>query len=124
MVLPQGAFADFLTDQPRDRQDLLGALLDMGLYEQVMQLANQRAKLAEGRAKSVGDSLAKLEVATPEQIEEASRQRSGDLARARVELPARLEEMGRLEGLLGEARSSHAAAVDESHAAPGNRSAR
>ncbi|MGH3668004.1 MAG: hypothetical protein ACRDU7_06910, partial [Acidimicrobiia bacterium] len=73
--------------------------------------ANQRAKLAEGRAKSVGESLAKLEVATPEQIEEA-RQRSGDLAQARVELPARLEEMGRLQALLGEARSSHVAAVD------------
>jgi exonuclease SbcC len=111
VVLPQGAFAEFLTDQPSDRQDLLNALLDMGLYEQVMQLANQRAKLAEGRAKSVGDSLAKLEVATPEQIEEA-RQRLGDLAQARVELPARLEEMGRLQVLVGEARSSHAAAVD------------
>jgi len=92
VVLPQGAFADFLTDQPRDRQALLGALLDMGLYEQIMQLANQRAKLAEARAKSVGDSLAKLEVPAPEQIEEA-RQRLGDLARARVELPARLEEI-------------------------------
>ena len=111
VVLPQGAFADFLTDQPSDRQDLLGALLDMGLYEQVMQLANQRAKLAEGRAKSVGESLAKLEVASPEQIEEA-RQRLGDLAQARVELPARLEEMGRLEALLGEARSRQAAAVE------------
>ncbi|MGH8949403.1 MAG: hypothetical protein ACRDXF_11140, partial [Acidimicrobiia bacterium] len=60
---------------------------------------------------SVGDSLAKLEVAAPEQIEEA-RQRLGDLARATVELPARLEEMGRLETLLGEARSTHADAVD------------
>jgi len=111
VVLPQGAFADFLTDQPRDRQALLGALLDMGLYEQIMQLANQRAKLAEARAKSVGDSLAKLEVPAPEQIEEA-RQRLGDLTRARVELPARLEEMGRLASLLDGARSRHAAAVE------------
>ena len=111
VVLPQGAFADFLTDKPSDRQALLGALLDMGLYEQVMQLANQRAKLAEARAKVVDDSLAKLEVATPEQIEEA-RQRLGDLARASVELPARLEKMARLETLLGEARSRHAAAVE------------
>ena len=111
VVLPQGAFADFLTDQPSDRQDLLNALLDMGLYEQVMQLANQRAKLAEGRAKSVGDSLAKLEVASPDQIEEA-RQRLGDLAQARVELPARLEDMGGLEAQLGETRSRQAAAVE------------
>jgi DNA repair protein SbcC/Rad50 len=111
VVLPQGAFADFLTDQPRDRQALLGALLDMGLYEQVMQLANQRAKLAEGRAKSVGDSLAKLDVVSPEQLEEASRVLAG-LAGARAELPARLEARSRLDGLLGEARSRHAAAVE------------
>ncbi|MGH8947770.1 MAG: AAA family ATPase, partial [Acidimicrobiia bacterium] len=111
VVLPQGAFADFLTDQPRDRQALLGALLDMGLYEQVMQLANQRSKLAEGRAKSASDSLAKLEIAAPEQIEEA-RQRLVDLARARVELPARLEEVARLETLLVEARSRHATSVE------------
>ena len=37
---------------------------------------------------------------------------SGDLARARVELPARLEEIGRLEALLGEARSRHAAVAE------------
>ena len=111
VVLPQGAFADFLTDKPSDRQDLLGALLDMGLFEQVMQLANQRAKLAEGRAKSVGESMAKLEVASPEEIETAQH-RLGALAQARLELPARLEEMGRLEALLGEARSKHATAVE------------
>ena len=111
VVLPQGAFADFLTDQPRDRQALLGALLDMGLYEQVMQLANQRAKLAEGRAKSVGDSLAKLDLVSVEQLDEASRLLA-DLAAARMELPARLEEKVRLDGLLGEARSRHAAAVE------------
>lgn len=111
VVLPQGAFADFLTDQPRDRQALLGALLDLGLYEQVMQLANQRAKLAEGRAKSVRDSLDKLDVVSPEQLEEASRALAG-LAGARVELPVRLEEKTRLDGLLGEARSKHAAAAE------------
>ena len=38
VVLPQGAFADFLTDKPSDRQALLRALLDIGLFERVMQL--------------------------------------------------------------------------------------
>jgi hypothetical protein len=33
VVLPQGAFADFLTDKPSDRQALLRALLDIGLAE-------------------------------------------------------------------------------------------
>ncbi|HEY6629194.1 MAG TPA: SMC family ATPase, partial [Acidimicrobiia bacterium] len=40
VVLPQGAFADFLTDKPSERQALLRALLDIGLFEKVMQLAN------------------------------------------------------------------------------------
>ncbi|HEU5111781.1 MAG TPA: SMC family ATPase, partial [Acidimicrobiia bacterium] len=111
VVLPQGAFADFLTDQPRDRQALLGALLDMGLYEQVMQLANQRAKLAEARAKTVGDSLAKLDVPSPEKVDEATRALA-ELAGARMELPARVEATTRLDDVLAEARLKHAASVE------------
>ena len=95
VVLPQGAFADFLTDQPRDRQALLGALLDMGLYEKVMQLANARARMAETRAQSIGESLAKLEVATPDELYEAGRHLDS-LIEAREKLPARLEESKRL----------------------------
>ena len=112
VVLPQGAFADFLTDQPRDRQALLGALLEMGLYEQVMQLANQRAKLAEARAKTVGDSLAKLDVVSPEQLDEASRILA-ELGGARMELPARLGE-DPPRGLAGRGSAIKAAAAVES----------
>ncbi len=97
VVLPQGAFADFLTDQPRDRQALLGALLDMGLYEKVMQLANARARMAETRAQSIGESLAKLEVATPDELDEAVRHLDS-LVEAREKLPALLEESKRLAG--------------------------
>ena len=72
----------------------------MGLYEQVMQLANQRAKLAEARAKTVGDSLAKLDVVSPEQLDEASRILA-ELGGARMELPP-VSGKTLLEGLLGE----------------------
>jgi exonuclease SbcC len=107
VVLPQGAFADFLTDPPKDRQALLGELLDMGLYEQVMQLANARAKLAEGRAAMVGESLDKLEIASPQQLDEA-RDHLTLLVEAREQLPGRLEKLGLLETLLAEARDEQA----------------
>lgn len=110
VVLPQGAFADFLTDRPKDRQALLGELLDMGLYEEVMQLANVRARLADGRAKTVVESLAKLEVATEAQLEGA-RARLEDLVGASRELPDRLEMLENLDAVCRKAREAHTAVV-------------
>lgn len=43
VVLPQGEFAKFLHDKPKDRQDLLVKLLNLGLYEKMRQLANLKA---------------------------------------------------------------------------------
>ena len=93
-----------------------------GSYEQVMQLANQRAKLAEGRAKSVSDSPAKLDVVSPEQLQEASRVLA-ELAGARSELPARLRSSTGLDGLLGEADPC-IRRRRKSHLASSNRGAR
>jgi exonuclease SbcC len=107
VVLPQGAFADFLTDKPKDRQALLGELLDMGLYEEVMQRANVRGKLADGRAKTVGESLAKLEMVTPAQLDEA-RARLQKLVEAGSELPRRLQALEALDKACVEARDAHA----------------
>ncbi|HEU4915334.1 MAG TPA: SMC family ATPase [Acidimicrobiia bacterium] len=110
VVLPQGAFADFLTDKPKDRQALLGELLDMGLYEEVMQLANIRTKLADGRAKTAVESLAKLDVATDAQLAEAGA-RLEHLIGARKELPERLEMLESLEAICRKAREAHTAVV-------------
>jgi exonuclease SbcC len=107
VVLPQGAFADFLTDRPKDRQALLGELLDMGLYQEVMQRANVRGKLADGRAKTVGESLAKLEVVTPAQLDEA-RARLQELVEAGMELPGRLQALEALDKACVDAREFHA----------------
>ncbi len=103
VVLPQGAFADFLTDKPSDRQALLRALLDIGLFERVMQLANGRAKTSEGRAQAIEESLAKLDVPTAEQVNEA-RDRLAAVSEARLELPAKAEQLERV-------MSAHAAAT-------------
>lgn len=86
VVLPQGAFADFLTDRPKDRQGLLRALLDLGLFEQVMQLANLRARASEAKAESMTEALAKLDVPTGDQLEE-SRLRLTTLTEAAERLP-------------------------------------
>jgi len=107
VVLPQGDFAEFLTDRPAERQALLRALLEIGLFEQVMQLANSRARTAEGRAQSLGESLAKLEVPTAEQLEEA-RRRLDRIREAGAELPARIEKLKRLEAKVVGAKAAEA----------------
>jgi exonuclease SbcC len=96
VVLPQGAFADFLTDRPKDRQALLRALLELGLYEQVMQMANLRARTSEARAQSIREGLGKLDVPTPEQLG-ASRERLGAMVEAAETLPSRVDELERLQ---------------------------
>ncbi len=102
VVLPQGAFADFLTDRPKERQALLRALLDLGLFEQVMQLANARARSAEAKAETIGEALEKLDVPTEPQLTEA-RRRLEAMTTAAAELPARLETVTALQERAAEA---------------------
>jgi len=67
VVLPQGAFARFLHDKPKDRQQLLTELLDLGIYDAVMALAHGRAKAADAEAAMIGQQLeAVAELVTPE----------------------------------------------------------
>src|SRR4051794_39598921 len=73
VVLPQGAFADFLHDTPKGRQDLLASLLDLGQYRLLGQQAGQRAAAAKNRAdlleeRFVGD----LAGATAEALDNAA----------------------------------------------------
>ena len=72
VVLPQGAFARFLHDKPKDRQELLVGLLQLGVYNRVRELAVQRQRRAEERAGSIGERLAgDLAGATDEAVEAA-----------------------------------------------------
>ena len=111
VVLPQGAFADFLTDRPRERQALLRALLDLGLYEQVMQLANLRARGAEARAETIRESLDKLDVPTLQQVEEA-RLGLAAMAEASDQLPERMGDLHQLQEKADEAVAA-GEAIDE-----------
>lgn len=83
VVLPQGEFAAFLHDTPAGQQDLVKALLDMGVLDGVRRLASERAKTARAVADQAGVRLDQLGDAT-EAAEKA--------AAARVETLERLVE--------------------------------
>jgi exonuclease SbcC len=74
VLLPQGEFQRFLHDKPADRQNLLSALLDLGIYERIGQAAGRRQSEAEGRLAQIDHTLATLDAVSPEE-EEESRQR-------------------------------------------------
>ncbi|MDQ1396547.1 MAG: repair protein SbcC/Rad50 [Acidimicrobiaceae bacterium] len=82
VVLPQGAFASFLHDTPKGRQELLAGLLEVDHYRAIGQEAFQRASAAGGRAALLEERL------------------GGDLAGATAEAlagaTARVEELSAL----------------------------
>jgi exonuclease SbcC len=64
--LPQGQFAEFLHAEPRNRQDLLIRLLELGLYDAVAGAARQRAAQARSAADVITGQIERLAGATPE----------------------------------------------------------
>ena len=66
VVLPQGEFAAFLHDTPSGQQDLVKALLDMGVLESVRKAASERARTASALAQSVRSRLDHLADVTEE----------------------------------------------------------
>ncbi len=57
VVLPQGAFAQFLHDEPADRQRLLRQLLDLDVYARMGKAAREQAKVAAQQAGFVAHEL-------------------------------------------------------------------
>lgn len=57
VVLPQGDFARFLHDDPKDRQDLLVKLLNLGIYDLMRQKANTAASEAAYQIKVLQERL-------------------------------------------------------------------
>jgi DNA repair protein SbcC/Rad50 len=95
VVLPQGEFAALLHAEPRKRQDMLVALLDLGLYNAMGQAARSRATAAQAQVEILDADLVRLADATDEAIHDAER-RVGVLDR----LVERIDETGpRLEEL-------------------------
>lgn len=120
VVLPQGQFAAFLHDTPSGQQDLVKALLDMGVVDDVRRLASERSRTASALAESAQHRLDQLGDATIQAVEEAAARLAGlealggrvaeaeaDLAQAeegwRAAL-AQLEEVGGKRSLLAKVR--------------------
>ncbi|MDE0606085.1 MAG: SMC family ATPase [Acidimicrobiaceae bacterium] len=91
VVLPQGRFAAFLHDKPKDRQDLLRQLLDLGVYERMGVQARQRAKTARVRLEELEPQLA-AEVPSEEQLAVLA-EALGAVTEAQTELDGLLNEL-------------------------------
>jgi exonuclease SbcC len=57
VVLPQGQFDAFLKGEPKERRKILVALLSLGVYERMLQLANQKAAAARAGAEFIRRQL-------------------------------------------------------------------
>lgn len=86
VVLPQGAFAEFLHTEPRKRQDTLVRLLGLGVYDLIAKEANAEAKVQEQRAQVLAEQLGGYADATAEAEQDAAaRVGALDALRGRVE---------------------------------------
>ena len=104
VALPQGEFARFLRQAPRDRQALLSKLLGLGVYGRVRDRARGRKEKAGGRIELLEAQLAGLSEA--DEAAEAERER-------RVESLARLQTETREESKRQAERESEQRAVAE-----------
>jgi exonuclease SbcC len=57
VVLPQGQFDAFLKGEPKERRKILVALLNLGVYERMQQLANQKSTAARTEAEFIKRQL-------------------------------------------------------------------
>jgi exonuclease SbcC len=71
VVLPQGQFDAFLKGEPKERRKILVALLGLGVYERMQQLANQKATAARAQSEFIRKQLeTDYAQATPEALAE------------------------------------------------------
>ena len=117
VVLPQGEFARFLHDKPKDRQDLLVSLLDLGVFEAMRGLARRRQDAADREAAGLEGRLGELSDATPDAVEAAEarwQQLAALLGEVEAALPALAERTTAEAAARAEAkaRAADAALVD------------
>ncbi|ODU03706.1 MAG: hypothetical protein ABS81_13000 [Pseudonocardia sp. SCN 72-86] len=68
VVLPQGAFAEFLHAKPADRQKMLVRLLGLDVYEAIAREANREAAASGERADVLAGQLGAYDDATPDAV--------------------------------------------------------
>ncbi|MGL4608147.1 MAG: AAA family ATPase [Trueperaceae bacterium] len=109
ILLPQGAFDEFLRGDASKRRDLLVNLLNLDKVQQMQQEAGQRAKTAETFVKSVKDRLEQEYAgATPERRRELSDvletlvSERGDLMKRQEKMTKDVKELETLKALFDE----------------------
>ena len=112
VVLPQGAFADFLHATGTERRAILLKLLGADLYTDIGRAANARAGQAATRAGMLGEQLAELADAT-EQAERAAAERESGLAALADTVDAALPRLAASQSALDEALRAHRRITDE-----------
>lgn len=96
VVLPQGEFSRFLHDKPKDRQDMVVKLLNLGVYEQMRASAAARAATAKATIELLDHRLATdFSDATPDALEAARQRvkRLGVLQEEVIELAPKLQAL-------------------------------
>ncbi len=117
VVLPQGQFDLFLKGEPKERRKILVALLGLGVYERMQQLANQKGASAKTEAEFIRKQIeTDYAGATPEALEQSRLQRNGAEAaarRAELALGRLAEAAERAQGARAARREAEALACDE-----------
>jgi exonuclease SbcC len=110
VVLPQGAFAQFLHARSKDRQDLLVDLLGIEVYRRIGRRARERAKQAQARVEHTRRRLdGELGDATPEALAAAA-DRVATLEQVHVRIVEAQPELERLRERGAELRAAAVAA--------------
>lgn len=109
VLLPQGAFDEFLRGNASERRKLLVSLLSLTLVERIQKMASERAKAAEGERRGIEHLLqSAYGGATPERRRElkealaALETQQKGLSRERDETAERLRDLAEVKGLLEE----------------------
>ena len=105
VVLPQGEFASFLLDGPKERQALLRELLDLGRFGRVRELAKKRATTSQAHAEALEAQLDELAGVNEEAIGAMANEleRVSDIV---ADVEVRAAEASKLDARLGEGRRS------------------
>ena len=106
VVLPQGAFAEFLHAKGSERRAILLKLLGADLYTDIGRAANTKASLAAGRVTMFTEQLTELADAT-EDAERAAAQREHDLTALTGTVTAALPQLAVGQAALEEAARAH-----------------
>ncbi|MGH9270676.1 MAG: AAA family ATPase, partial [Ilumatobacteraceae bacterium] len=97
VVLPQGRFADFLHDNPADRQATLRQLLGFDIYRRLAQSARQRAAVARNQVDALRPDLTEADAELTDERRQQLVARHSELVAARASFLASAETLAALD---------------------------